>query len=80
MDPPGAVAAVDDGVVGGVDGAEVILGLLHDAARLPGLHAVPHHLLCASRALWAKATNPPTLPTPAPSSPGTDPSGTSCCR
>lgn len=87
MDSPGAVAAVDDGVVGGVDSAEVVLRLLHDAAHLPGLHAVPCHLLCASTALWARghgapATHPCHLPCPPPAwgSPETHLSGTSCCR
>lgn len=34
---PGAVAAVDDGVVGGVHRPEVVLGLFHDAAALARL-------------------------------------------
>lgn len=31
---PGAVSAVDDGVVGGIHRAEVVLGLFHDATAL----------------------------------------------
>lgn len=36
---PGAVSAVDDGVVGGVHRPEVVLGLFHDAAALARLGA-----------------------------------------